>query len=309
MTYTSWNIKRSRKKVRQCPADRTEHAKRFRALLADQGLKHPEAAQFLHVSLRTLQNWLSGRHEVPYAVIKLLRLLRYMELPGEAWHGWSFSRGVLVTPEGRTISGKDGSWWSLLVRQAHGFGELYREAQMAAIERSHLVSFDQVPGPGALDGGEASAKPGPAPVPDTPPSNTGVDNGKWCESGAIMAPWPQISDSLLLSIPSPAPTASGSGSASIPSSVSPWTPISEGLNPPQTPLLPSSLWPLHHSRKSPQLSEWPTYAVSLHGPVLVQTSPSIQAQKLARASFEAIRSSSKPGRPLTPASDRLGAGL
>ena len=110
MIYTSWNIKRSRKKVRQCPADRMEHAKRFRALLADLGLKHPEAAQMLHVSLRTLQNWLSGRHEVPYSVLKLLRLLRYMELPGQAWAGWHFSRGQLVTPEGRTISGRDGAW-------------------------------------------------------------------------------------------------------------------------------------------------------------------------------------------------------
>ena len=60
------------------------HAKRFRALLADLGLKHPDAALMLHVSLRTLQNWLSGRHELPYVVVKLLRLLRYMELPGQA---------------------------------------------------------------------------------------------------------------------------------------------------------------------------------------------------------------------------------
>ena len=56
------------------PADRAEHARRFRALLADLGLKHPDAAQMLHVSLRTLHNWLSGRHEVPYAAYQLLRL-------------------------------------------------------------------------------------------------------------------------------------------------------------------------------------------------------------------------------------------
>lgn len=103
-----------------------EHAKRFRALLADLGLKHPEAAKMLHISLRTLHNWLSGRHEVPYAAYKLLRLLRYMELPGPSWAGWHFSRGQLVTPEGRAISGRDGAWWSLLVRRAHSFGELYR---------------------------------------------------------------------------------------------------------------------------------------------------------------------------------------
>lgn len=285
-----------------------EHAKRFRALLADQGLNHPDAAQMLHVSLRTLQNWLSGRHEVPYAVLKLLRLLRYMELPGDAWRGWSFSRGVLVTPEGRTISGRDGAWWSLLVRQAYSFGRLYREAQMAAIERSHLVSFDQVPGSAgtalACDGLPAA----PAPDLDTPPSNTGVNNGKWCEIGATMAPWPPISDSLLPSIHSPAPTASGSESALIRSSVSPWTPISEGLRPPQNPLLPSSLLPLHNSRKSPQPSEWPTYAVSLQGPFLVQSNPGpfILAQRPPRSSARTSSIGSPSGKPQTPAPDRIG---
>lgn len=51
-----------------------EQAKRFRALLAELGLSHPDAAKILHVSLRTLHNWMSGRHEVPYAAYKLLRL-------------------------------------------------------------------------------------------------------------------------------------------------------------------------------------------------------------------------------------------
>lgn len=114
------------------------HALRFRAMLAELGLPHPDAAQLLHVSLRTLQNWLSGRHEVPYAAYKLLRLMRYIELPGEAWAGWHFSRGHLVTPEGRTISGRDGAWWSLLVRQAHSFGEMYRERVPLLAELSAL---------------------------------------------------------------------------------------------------------------------------------------------------------------------------
>jgi hypothetical protein len=104
-------------------------ASRFRGMLADMGLSNPDAAKLLHVSLRTLQNWLSGRHQVPYAVYKLLRLMRYMELPGKAWEGWHFSRGQLVTPEGRTIDGSEGAWWSLLVRQSKGFEQLYGEVQ------------------------------------------------------------------------------------------------------------------------------------------------------------------------------------
>ncbi|WP_395055446.1 VC1465 family Xer recombination activation factor, partial [Polaromonas sp.] len=112
-----------------------------RAALFDLGLTHPEAAKLLHVSLRTLQNWLSGRHEVPYASFKLLKLMRYMELPGESWRGWSFSRGMLVTPEGRTISGNDGSWWTLLVRQARCFSSMYRKSgqlERALIELTAL---------------------------------------------------------------------------------------------------------------------------------------------------------------------------
>lgn len=127
--------------MRQARADRMEHAKRFRALLVELGLSHLDAAKLLHVSLRTLQNWLSGRHEVPYASLKLLRLLRYMELPGDAWRGWSFSRGMLITPEGRTISGNDGSWWSLLVRQARCFSSMYRKSgqlERALIELTAL---------------------------------------------------------------------------------------------------------------------------------------------------------------------------
>ena len=124
-------------------------------MLADLGLKHPEAAKLLHVSLRTLQNWLSGRHEVPYAAYKLLRLMRYMELPGESWRGWHFSRGELVTPEGRTISGADSVWWSLLVRQAHGFGELYRKSQSTPCQRSgcNPASSPCVSGVAAAAGG------------------------------------------------------------------------------------------------------------------------------------------------------------
>jgi len=286
-----------------------EHAKRLRGLLAEQGLNLLQAAKLLHVSLRTLQNWLSGHHQIPPMAVKLLRLLRYMELPGEAWRGWSFSRGALVTPEGRIIQGRDGAWWSLLVRQAHSFGQLYREAQMAAIERSHLVSLNDENGPEARAARNDAGALGSGPDLDTPPSNTGVNNGKWCESGATMAPWPQISDSLLPSIPSPAPTASGSASALIPSLVSPSTPISEGLKRPPIPPLPSSLLRLYHSRKGPQPSEWPTYAVSLQGPFLVQPNQFTLAPKLAQASYAPTRSSSRPGRLQTPAPDLLGGAL
>lgn len=136
-----------------------EHAKRFRALLADLGLTHLESAKLLHVSLRTLQNCLSGRHEVPYAAYKLLKLLRHMELPGSDWAGWHFARGRLVTPEGRSISGAEGAWWSMLVRQARCFQAAYRrsgELERALMELAATGRISK--GPSKLD---ALMQPGP----------------------------------------------------------------------------------------------------------------------------------------------------
>lgn len=141
--------------MRQCRADRMEHAKRFRAMLAELGLSHLDAAKLLHISLRTLQNWLSGRHEVPYASYKLLRLLRHAELPGDAWRGWSFSRGLLITPEGRTIAGHEGSWWSLLVRRAAAFDSLYGAVQRSAAVARDAQAAAAVPAPAAEGAGAA----------------------------------------------------------------------------------------------------------------------------------------------------------
>lgn len=134
MTYTSWNIKSDPKKGRSCLADRMALALRFRGMLADLGLKPLQAAKLLHVSLRTVHNWNSGKHQIPVMAYKTLRMLRYMELPGASWQGWHFSRGMLITPEGHQISGKDGSWWSLLVRRAAMFDRTARENQRLRTE-------------------------------------------------------------------------------------------------------------------------------------------------------------------------------
>jgi len=131
MSYTSWNINTKPARSRQCLADRLEHARRLRALLAETGLKFPQAAQHLHVSLRTLHNWLNGTHQIPPMVFRLLRLERCLELPGADWAGWHFSRGCLVTPEGRSIEGYEGAWWSLLVRQARSVAALREQLRLS----------------------------------------------------------------------------------------------------------------------------------------------------------------------------------
>lgn len=82
------------------------------------GMDLAACAKFLHVTERTLRNWESGKHDIPYAAYRLLRLTNRMELPGDSWAGWGFYGGKLVSPEGRVFVGTDSSWWSLLIRRA-----------------------------------------------------------------------------------------------------------------------------------------------------------------------------------------------
>ena len=55
---------------------------RFKVLCADAGLSIDEAAKILHVTPRTVRYWFSGKVSVPYAAYKLVRVLRWFELPG-----------------------------------------------------------------------------------------------------------------------------------------------------------------------------------------------------------------------------------
>lgn len=92
------------------------------------GLDLAGCAQLLHVTERTLHNWQSGKHDIPYSAYRLLRLLNRMELPGESWRGWCFQGGKLWSPEGRSFVGSDSSWWSLLIRRAAMFDQLCQQA-------------------------------------------------------------------------------------------------------------------------------------------------------------------------------------
>lgn len=152
MSYTSYLLKQRGQHRRFDPDTRAQLAYRFRAMYRNLGLDLAGCAKLLHVTERTLHNWQSGKHDIPFAAYKLLRLLNRMELPGESWAGWCFHGGKLWTPEGRSIAGTDSSWWSLLVRRAAMFDELYgrRGAGTAAgtqAERGPAA----VPAPGAVD--------------------------------------------------------------------------------------------------------------------------------------------------------------
>lgn len=113
--------------TRKDPDTRAMLSERFKTMYRQLGLDRTEAAKFLRVSERTLHNWESGKHEIPYSAYKLLRLQTYQELPGTAWRGWSFSAGCLWSPEGHAFKPADSAWWSLLCRRSANFGKLYDE--------------------------------------------------------------------------------------------------------------------------------------------------------------------------------------
>jgi transcriptional regulator with XRE-family HTH domain len=124
-------------KLRKSRETRTMLASRFRVLCSDAGLSIDAVAQTLHVTPRTVRYWFSGKSAVPYAAYKLVRVMRWFELPQKGFEGWCMHSGKLWTPEGIPIAPEDGGWWSLLVRQARCFRTLYQRS--ADFERALMM--------------------------------------------------------------------------------------------------------------------------------------------------------------------------
>ena len=77
---------------------RVEQGRKLRAMYRSLGWSRADCAKFLHVTERCLHNWERGRHAIPFAAFRLLRISCYMELPGKDWDGWHLSGGKLWTP-------------------------------------------------------------------------------------------------------------------------------------------------------------------------------------------------------------------
>ena len=118
------------------------------------GMNRAACAKFLHVTERTLHNWESGQHAIPYTAYKLLRLHACHELPGKAWQGWRLHSGKLWTPEGHGLTPADVHCWYNLARRAQLFSVLLAENhQLKAALRSAAS-----PAEGASLAGEDSAQ-------------------------------------------------------------------------------------------------------------------------------------------------------
>ena len=119
---------------------RVDAGRKLKSLYRSLGWKRSDLVSFLQVSERAVYRWEAGEHRVPPAVLKLLRLMNRMELPGKTWEGWSFSRDQLWSPEGYGFSGRDFAWLNLTARRSEMFSVLYRERQGMRSEIERLGS-------------------------------------------------------------------------------------------------------------------------------------------------------------------------
>lgn len=161
------------------------------------------------------------------------------ELAGPGWEGWRFHSGKLWTPEGHRIEPQDGSWWSLLVRQARGFRAAYAELHELRCELARAWKAGYLEPDWEAAAGRAAA---PAALAPAPPGlvtsinnvNTGGQQAAEVISFSLQTDYKTISchipsDFPQLLTPKPAPFVSGPESASMPSSALPLTPTFEAV--------------------------------------------------------------------------------
>ena len=212
-----------------CPHDpetRAQLGSRLQYARKRLGWSIEDAGKYFQVTDRTWHNWESGAHRIPFAVYKLLRVLARLELPGKAWAGWRLEGDVLITPEGRQITPKDGTWWSLLVRRAAGFDACYNEA---ATLRKLLTQIKSTVPDTPSASGEAAALAGSdavglVPYKTTPELTTPSSS----HNDIIMtSSWPILYDFPTPSTPLHAQKPITSASASTPLSALPWMPTCE----------------------------------------------------------------------------------
>jgi Phage protein len=105
-------------------------------------LSRPATAKLLHVSLRTVHNWETGKVRIPYAAYKLVRLFNSYEIFHPIWKDWRIVGSRLITPEGHSLEAGSFHWLSLMARRSDAFGRLCREQrlQKEAEKAAHAAS-------------------------------------------------------------------------------------------------------------------------------------------------------------------------
>jgi hypothetical protein len=248
--YTSYQSKGKLNGRPDRAGTRANAGLRFRSMQADAGLSNMQTAKLFQVTPRTVQNWRAGTTSPPGVVVHLLRIRSRWQVPCAGWEGWRFHSGKLWTPEGHAIGPQDGSWWSLLVRQARGFRAAYHELHQLRQElRSAWLagylepSYDEAWRSAEVVAlarplADGTAEVGSGLVPSINKANTGditspeiqanqglapstVEAHTWHQTDHGLISCPTRSDSLPSLTQRPANDASGWESASMPSSRSP----------------------------------------------------------------------------------------
>lgn len=257
---------------------------RFKVLCMDAGLTAHQAGKILHVTPRTVRYWMAGQVAVPYSAYKLLRVMRYFELPGARWRGWHFHSGKLWTPEGHGFLPEDGAWWSLLVRQARGAAGLFKQ-----VTEMRLAAL-----PKAGDGGAAPA-PGLGGLSHTKQRETDTVANQVIptlprrQDDITIGAWPILCDSLTPSTLPPAAAPITSASPSTPSFALPSTPIFVGKLAPPTPFqtVRTAQIPAPNPPPRPHLEQRPS-----HRPPTLRASPEKSAKRPTKPSRRLVAPSS-----------------
>ncbi len=109
-------------------------------------LSRRATAKLLHISLRTLHNWESGKVRIPYAAYKLIRLFNSYEIFHPIWKDWRIVGSRLITPEGHSLDASNFHWLSLMARRAEAFGKTYQKlGQLQAQAKPHTGAAAAIP--------------------------------------------------------------------------------------------------------------------------------------------------------------------
>lgn len=113
-------------------------------------------AAYLGVSLRTVRYWDAGRHQVPWAVVRLLRFVRLGDLGAlePAWAGFVLNRRGLFSPDGRCFPVEALRCWWQTVEQARFWRDDY-DRKVRARMTAHATVGSQASSalPQTADGG------------------------------------------------------------------------------------------------------------------------------------------------------------
>ncbi len=101
-------------------------------------LSRPATVKLLHITLRTLHNWETGKVRIPYAAFKLIRLFNSYEIFRPIWQDWRIVGSRLVTPEGHALEAGNFHWLSLMARRSDAFGRLHREKRTQKVEQAEM---------------------------------------------------------------------------------------------------------------------------------------------------------------------------